>query len=162
MPVFVASGWFAAAWASQRFGAGFAQADLRGSKVHDVIRPVQEWERSPEGGWLRPWPRRTNNSGGLEGGMTTGEPLVVRAIVKPIATLMNGLETVDLTTGEFVERAHLERSDIAVAPSCAIVVEAMVALTLADAMLEKFGGDHIEETRRNWRAYMASTGPRGL
>ncbi|MBI4282302.1 MAG: chorismate synthase [Chloroflexi bacterium] len=143
------------------FGAGFAQADMRGSQVHDVVKPVGEWERAPDGGWVRPWPRRTNNSGGLEGGMTTGEPVVVRAILKPIATLMNGLETVDLTTGEFVERAHFERSDVSVAPSCAVVAEAMVALTLADAMLEKFGGDHIAETRRNWRAYMASAGPRG-
>ncbi|MDO8750012.1 MAG: chorismate synthase [Dehalococcoidia bacterium] len=141
------------------FGAGFAQADLRGSKVHDVIKPVQEWERSPDGGWQRPWPRRTNNSGGLEGGMTTGEPLVVRAMVKPIATLMNGLETVDLATGEFVSKAHYERSDITFVPTCAVIGEAMVAAVLADAMLEKFGGDHIEETKRNWRAYMAGLGP---
>ncbi len=141
------------------FGAGFAQADLRGSKVHDVIKPVQEWERSPDGGWVRPWPRRTNNSGGLEGGMTTGEPLVVRAMVKPIATLMNGLETVDLATGEFVSKAHYERSDITFVPTCAVIGEAMVSTVLADAMLEKFGGDHIEETMRNWRAYMAGLGP---
>ncbi|MSQ21858.1 MAG: chorismate synthase [Dehalococcoidia bacterium] len=143
------------------FGAGFAQADLRGSKVHDVIKPIQDWERSPDGGWLRPWPRRTNNSGGLEGGMTTGEPLVVRAMVKPIATLMNGLETVDLATGEFVTKAHFERSDITFVPTCAVIGEAMVAAVLADAMLEKFGGDHIEETIRNWRAYMAGLGPQG-
>ncbi|MBF8267936.1 MAG: aroC [Dehalococcoidia bacterium] len=143
------------------FGAGFSQSDLRGSQVHDVVKPVGEWERAPDGGWVRPWSRRTNNSGGLEGGMTTGEPVVVRAILKPIATLMKGLETVDLTTGEFVERAHFERSDICVVPAAAVVVEAVVALVLADAMLEKFGGDHIEETRRNWRAYMASAGPRG-
>jgi chorismate synthase len=94
--------------------------------------------------------------------MTTGEPLVVRAIVKPIATLMSGLETVDLNTGVLVERAHFERSDITFVPTCAIIGEAMVALVLAEAMLEKFGGDHIEETRRNWRAYMATTGPREL
>ena len=142
------------------FGTGFAQADMRGSQVHDVVKPVEEWERAPDGGWLRPWERRTNRSGGLEGGMTTGEPLVVRAIVKPIATIINGLETVDLATGEFVKRAHFERSDICVVPSCTTVVEAMVALVLADATLEKFGGDHIEETTRNWRAYMASAGPR--
>jgi len=129
--------------------------------VHDVIKPVQEWERSPDGGWLRPWPRRTNNSGGLEGGMTTGEPLVVRAMVKPIATLMNGLETVDLATGEFVSKAHFERSDITFVPTCAVIGEAMVAAVLADAMLEKFGGDHVEETRRNWRSYMAGLGPQG-
>ncbi len=144
------------------FGAGFAQADMRGSQVHDVVKPTQEWEPSPQGGWLHPWPRRGNNSGGLEGGMTTGEPLVVRAVVKPIATLISGLATVDLATGNFVDKAHFERSDITFVPTCAVIGEAMVALVLADAMLEKFGGDHIEETRRNWRAYMATTGPRGL
>ena len=144
------------------FGAGFTQADMRGSQVHDVVKSLDEWERAADEIWVRPWPRRTNNSGGLEGGMTTGEPLVVRAIVKPIATLMSGLETVDLTTGGYVERAHFERSDITFVPTCAIIGEAMVALVLGEAMLEKFGGDHIEETRRNWRAYMASTGPRGL
>ena len=141
------------------FGAGFAQADLRGSQVHDVIKPVGEWDLAEDGTWVRPWPRRTNNSGGLEGGMSTGEPLVVRAIVKPIATIMNGLETVDVSTGGFVEKAHFERSDITFVPTCAVIGEAMVALTLADAMLEKFGGDHIEETRRNWLSYMATAGP---
>ena len=136
------------------FGAGFTQADMRGSEVHDVVKPIQEWETAPQGRWLRPWPRRTNNSGGLEGGMTTGEPLVVRAIVKPIATLMNGLQTVDLTTGEFVEQAHFERSDITFVPTCAVIGEAMVATVLADAMLEKFGGDHLDETMRNYQGYM--------
>ena len=143
------------------FGAGFAQADMRGSQVHDVVEPIQEWEGSKEGGWVRPWPRRSNNSGGLEGGMTTGEPLVVRAAVKPIATLLNGLQTVDLATGEFVERAHFERSDITFVPTCAVIGEAMVAIALAEAMLEKFGGDHIEETVANWRAYRATLGPQG-
>ena len=143
------------------FGAGFAQADLRGSQVHDVIKPVQEWEQAPDDRWKRPWTRRPNNAGGLEGGMTTGEPLVVRAIVKPIATIINGLETVDLDTGRFVDKAHFERSDITFVPTCAVIGEAMVATVLADAMLEKFGGDHIDETTANWRAYMASLGPRG-
>ena len=142
------------------FGAGFRQADMRGSQVHDVVKPREEWEQDPIEGWLRPWSRRSNNSGGLEGGMTTGEPLVVRAIVKPIATLMNGLETVDVTTGGFVTKAHFERSDITFVPACAVIGEAMVALVLAEAMLEKFGGDHIEETKRNWRSYMATAGPR--
>ena len=142
------------------FGAGFTQADMRGSQVHDVVKPLEEWERASDEGFVRPWPRRTNNSGGLEGGMTTGEPLVVRAVVKPIATIINGLETVDLTTGALVDRAHFERSDITFVPTCAVIGEAMVALALAEAMLEKFGGDHIEETKRNWRAYMATTGPR--
>ena len=134
------------------FGTGFAQADLRGSQVHDVILPLDEEER--------PFSRRTNNSGGLEGGMTTGEPLVVRAVVKPIATLLNGLETVDLATGESVDRAHFERSDITFVPTCAVIGEAMVATVLVDAMLEKFGGDHLEETRRNLQAYLATVGPR--
>ena len=141
------------------FGSGFAQADLRGSQVHDVIMPVHEWEQSDEGGWQRPWPRRTNNSGGLEGGMTTGEPLIVRAVVKPIATITSGLETVNLTTGEFVAKAHFERSDITFVPTCAVIGEAMVATVLADAMLAKFGGDHIDETAANWRTYMAQLGP---
>ncbi len=141
------------------FGAGFAQADLRGSQVHDVIKPIEEWERSPEGGWVRPYPRRTNNSGGLEGGMTTGEPLVVRAMVKPIATLKNPLPSVDLATGEPVE-AHYERSDVTFVPTCGVIGEAMVAIVLAEAFLEKFGGDHIEETRRNLKGYLATVGPR--
>ena len=140
------------------FGAGFAQADLRGSQVHDVIKPAEEWEASPDGGWVRPWPRRTNNSGGLEGGMTTGEPLVVRFMVKPIATIMNPLSSVDLTTGE-LSLAHYERSDITFVPTCGVIGEAMVAIVLAEAMLEKFGGDHIDETHRNMKAYLATVGP---
>ena len=141
------------------FGAGFDLADLRGSKVHDVIKPVEEWERNADGSWVRPWPRRTNNAGGLEGGMTTGEPLVVRAVVKPIATIINPLPSVDLTTGE-MEQAHYERSDITFVPTCGVIAEAMTLITLADAVLEKFGGDHIDETKRNFTAYMASLGPR--
>ena len=92
--------------------------------------------------------------------MTTGEPLVARAVVKPIATLLNGLETADLATGEHVPKAHFERSDITFVPTCAVIGEAMVAMVLADAVLEKFGGDHVEETVRNWRAYSATVTPR--
>jgi chorismate synthase len=142
------------------FGAGFSQADMRGSQVHDVVKPIEEWQKTDDGIWAQPWPRRTNNSGGLEGGMTTGEALVVRAMVKPIATLINGLPTVDLTSGDLVERAHFERSDITFVPTCAVIGEAMVALTLADAFLEKFGGDHLEETRRNYQSYWSTLGPR--
>ena len=141
------------------FGAGFAQADLPGSQVHDVIKPIEEWERDGDGAWVRPWPRRTNNAGGLEGGMTTGEPLVVRFMVKPIATIKNPLPSVDLTTGE-LDQAHYERSDITFVPTCGVIAEAMVAMTLADAVLEKFGGDHIDETQRNLKAYLATVGPR--
>jgi chorismate synthase len=140
------------------FGAGFAQADMPGSKVHDVVKPVDEWDRNSDGSWVKPWPRRSNNSGGLEGGMTTGEPLVVRAIVKPIATLKNSLPTVDLTTGE-LEQAHYERSDVTFVHTCAVIGESMVAIVLVEAMLEKFGGDHIDETRRNYMSYMATVGP---
>ena len=140
------------------FGAGFAQADVRGSQVHDVIKPIEEWETRPDGSWVRPWPRRTNNSGGLEGGMTTGEPLVVRAMVKPIATLINPLHSVDLITGG-LSQAHYERSDITFVPTCAVIGEAMVAIVLTEAVLEKFGGDQIDETRRNLGAYIATVGP---
>ncbi len=141
------------------FGTGFAQANERGSKVHDVIKPTDEWERAPDGSWARPWPRRSNNAGGLEGGMTTGEPLVVRAVVKPIATLRAPLPTVDTATGELAE-AHYERSDVTFVPTCGVIGEAMVLVTLAEAMLEKFGGDHVDETKRNHAAYLATIGPR--
>jgi len=141
------------------FGAGFLQADMKGSKVHDIIKPITEWNEDRLNGKVRPWPRRSNNAGGLEGGMTTGEPLIVRAVVKPIATLLEGLETVDLSTGKFESKAHFERSDITFVPTCAIIGESMVATVLADAMLEKFGGDHIEETKRNWKSYLETVGP---
>ncbi len=141
------------------FGAGFAEADMPGHEVQDIIEPIDEWERSPAGGWARPFPRRTNNAGGLEGGMSTGEPIVVRAVVKPIATMINPLPSVDLTSGE-LDQAHYERSDITFVPACGVIGEAMVALALAEALLEKFGGDHVDETKRNWRAYMATVGPK--
>ncbi len=143
------------------FGGGFALADARGSRVHDVIMPAEEWaaEGHPDG-WIRPWQRRSNNSGGFEGGMTTGEPIVVQFAIKPIATLSNPLPSVDLLSGEEV-RAHYERSDVCVVPAAGVIGEAMVAVCLAEAMLEKFGGDHLEETLRNYRAYRATVGPRG-
>lgn len=140
------------------FGEGFELADLRGSKVHDIIKPLDEWEKDADGSWIKPWPRRTNNAGGLEGGMTTGEPLIIKAVVKPIATIINSLPSVDLTTGE-LEQAHYERSDITFVPTCGVIAEAMVCITLAEAFLEKFGGDHIDETKRNHAAYMATVGP---
>jgi chorismate synthase len=141
------------------FGEGFELADLRGSLVHDVIKPLDEWEKNPDGSWVQPWPRRSNKAGGLEGGMTNGEPLVIRAVVKPIATIINSLPSVDLTTGDF-EQAHYERSDITFVPACGVIAEAMVMITLADAFLEKFGGDHVDETKRNHKAYMATLGPK--
>ncbi|MQF87413.1 MAG: chorismate synthase [SAR202 cluster bacterium] len=140
-------------------GEGFDLADLRGSRVHDVIKPLSEWEADDKGNWVKPWPRRTNNAGGLEGGMTTGEPLIVKAVVKPIATMINPLPSVDLTTGELVQ-AHYERSDITFVPTCGVIAESMLMFVLAQAFLEKFGGDHISETIRNYRGYISTVGPK--
>jgi chorismate synthase len=134
------------------FGAGFEGAARRGSQVHDVILPVEKWEG-------RPWAHATNHHGGIEGGMTTGETLVVRAAVKPIPTLAHPLPSVDLVTGEEVQ-AHYERSDVCVVPAAGVVAEAMIALVLADAWLEKFGGDTLDEVRANVEHYLATTGPR--
>lgn len=130
-------------------GLGFAQTRLMGSKVHDIIKP---WaDGSPK------WARLSNNAGGLEGGMTTGQSVVVRVAIKPISTLAKPLPSVDMDTGEVVD-AHYERSDVCQVPPGCVVGEAMMALILADAMMEKFGGDHLDETRRNYDAYLSSTG----
>jgi chorismate synthase len=123
-------------------GDGFATARRRGSAAHDEI------ERT-EGG-LR---RRTARAGGTEGGMTTGEVLRVRAAMKPISTVPRALDTVDVATGE-PAKAINQRSDVCAVPAAGVVAEAMVALVLADALLEKFGGDAAEETRRNLEAYL--------
>jgi chorismate synthase len=131
-------------------GMGFAQTRLPGSQVHDIIEP---WA----GGTARKWQRRSNNAGGLEGGMTTGQPVVVRAAIKPISTLAKPLPSVDLATGETVQ-AHYERSDVCQAPPACVIGEAMLALALADAFLEKFGGDHMDETRRNYLGYLKQSG----
>jgi len=133
-------------------GGGFALARVRGSQAHDVILPVQEWGD-------RPWPRASNRAGGTEGGMTNGEPLLVRAALKPIATLVKPLPSADLATGEQVE-AHYERADVCVVPAAGVIAEAVVAIVLVAAMLEKFGGDHMDETLRNYRAYLSTIGPR--
>lgn len=133
-------------------GLGFESAARRGSQVHDVILPVAEWKG-------RPWRHATNNAGGIEGGITTGEPIVVRAAIKPIPTLAHPLPSVDLDTGEEV-LAHYERSDVCVVPAGGVVAEAMVAIVLADAWLEKFGGDTITEIRNNLQGYLATIGPR--
>ena len=131
-------------------GTGFSQADLPGSQVHDIIEP---WS-----GTTGPrWRRKTNNAGGLEGGMTTGQPVVARVAIKPISTLSKPLPSVDLVTGEVVQ-AHYERSDVCQVPPACVIGEGMMAIVLADAFLEKFGGDHLEETRRNYHAYLAQTG----
>jgi chorismate synthase len=130
-------------------GAGFAVADLPGSEAHDAIVP----------GTGRRWQHATNRAGGIEGGMSNGEPVVLRAVVKPIPTLAKPLPSADLLTGETVE-AHVERSDVCVVPAAGVIGEAMLAIVLAEAVLEKFGGDHIAETLRNYHSYLESTGPR--
>ncbi len=134
-------------------GGGFALTSTPGSQAHDVILPPKEWEGSP-------WRRATNRAGGLEGGITNGEPVVVRAALKPISTLANPLPSVDLLTAEQVQ-AHHERSDVCVVAAAAVVGEAMVAIVLARAMLEKFGGDSLAETKRNHEEYIKTVGPRG-
>jgi chorismate synthase len=103
--------------------------------------------------------RRSNNAGGLEGGMTTGEPLVVRVAMKPISTLMAPLPTVDLASGAPAS-AQSERSDVTAVPAMGVIAEALVAIVLAEAMLEKFGGDSLAEMRRNLEAYVAALGAR--
>ncbi|MDQ0759239.1 chorismate synthase [Streptomyces canus] len=123
-------------------GDGFELARVPGSKAHDEI------VNSPEG--IR---RTSGRSGGTEGGLSTGELLRVRAAMKPIATVPRALQTVDVTTGEAAQ-AHHQRSDVSAVPAAGIVAEAMVALVLADAVAEKFGGDSVPETRRNVRSYL--------
>ncbi len=134
------------------FGYGFEGTNLRGSQVHDVILPKDRWEGLP-------WRHATNNHGGIEGGMSTGETIVVRCAVKPIPTLAHPLPSVDLETGEEV-LAHYERSDVCIVPAAGVVAEAMVAIVLADAWLEKFGGDTVSEIRANVGNYVATLGPR--
>ncbi len=121
-------------------GLGFEAARCFGSQVHDTIQPG--------------YTRATNRAGGVEGGMTTGEPLIVRVAMKPLSTLMRPLGTVNIATGEQGE-AVTERSDVAALAAAGVVGEAMVAIVLADAMLEKFGGDSLAEMKRNFATYVA-------
>ena len=134
-------------------GDGFAGAAGRGSAFHDVVLPQDAWSD-------RPWRRRTNHAGGIEGGISNGEDIVVRVAVKPIATLAHPLPSADLDSGERVE-AHYERSDVCVVPAAGVIVEAMLALVLADALLEKFGGDHLSETQANMQQFLETVHPRG-
>jgi chorismate synthase len=125
-------------------GDGFTTARRRGSQAHDEIESTDDGLR-----------RRTGRAGGTEGGMTTGELLRVRAAMKPISTVPRALDTVDVSTGE-PAKAINQRSDVCAVPAAGVVAEAMVALVLAAAALEKFGGDSIAETRRNRDGYLAS------
>jgi chorismate synthase len=141
-------------------GMGFEASRRPGSEVHDAIEDGTggkggKGSGDPRGGFHRP----TNNAGGLEGGITTGEPVVVKVAMKPIATLMSPLPTVDLASGQ-PAKAVSERSDVTAVPAMGVIAEAVVALVLADAMLEKFGGDSLGEMRRNYAGYVAALGSR--
>lgn len=131
-------------------GDGFELARSRGSAAHDEILPT-------DGGVTR----ATHRAGGTEGGMSTGEVLRVRAAMKPISTVPRALRTIDTATGA-PATAHHQRSDVCAVPAAGVVAEAMVALVLAEAALEKFGGDSVQETRRNAEAYLARVAERGL
>jgi len=126
-------------------GDGFETAKRRGSVAHDEMA-------RDSSGVVR---RVSGRAGGIEGGMSTGEVLRVRAAMKPISTVPKALATIDVATGE-ASKAHHQRSDVCAVPAAGIVAEAMVALTIADAVLEKFGGDSIGETKRNLESYLAS------
>jgi chorismate synthase len=157
-------------------GMGFEAARRPGSEVHDPIESEAAGQQGrgagkepgppgpgkarlvkadPRGGFRRP----TNNAGGLEGGITTGEPVVVKVGMKPISTLMSPLPTIDLQSGQ-PAKAVSERSDITAVPAMGVIAEALLALVLADAMLEKFGGDSLGEMRRNYDGYVAALGSR--
>jgi len=128
------------------FGAGFQGAARRGSQFHDEIEY--------QGGQFR---HLTNRAGGVTGGMTNGEPVDLRVAIKPISTMKKPMPSVDLRTREKVE-AHYERSDVCVVPAAGVIGEAVVAMTLAAAFLEKFGGDSMPELERNHRSYLESIG----
>ncbi|OBH19185.1 chorismate synthase [Mycolicibacter terrae] len=130
-------------------GDGFTTARRRGSAAHDEMYP------GPDG-----VVRSTNRAGGLEGGMTNGQPLRVRAAMKPISTVPRALATVDMATGDEAVAIH-QRSDVCAVPAAGVVAEAMVALVLARAALAKFGGDSLTETRRNIEAYRRAVAERG-
>lgn len=126
-------------------GDGFETARRRGSEAHDEIKVA-------ETGLVE---RITDRAGGIEGGMSNGEIIRVRAAMKPISTVPRALQTIDIATGEEA-KAHHQRSDVCAVPAAGVVAEAMVALTIANAVLEKFGGDSITETKRNMDSYLAS------
>jgi len=137
-------------------GTAFINAARRGSRVHDAILRDEDERRA--GGFAR----ARNRAGGLEGGITTGQPLVVRGAMKPISTLLrNRLASVDLRDGT-TKHAAVERSDVCAVPAAAVVAEAMVALVAADALLEKFGGDSLDELRRNLDSYVEHLNARGF
>jgi chorismate synthase len=131
-------------------GDGFTTARRRGSQAHDEIERAGNGAAGAAG--IR---RRTNRAGGIEGGISTGEVIRVRAAMKPISTVPRALDTVDVRTGE-PAKAINQRSDVTAVPAAGVVAEAMVALVLAAAAVEKFGGDSVQETRRNLEGYLSS------
>jgi chorismate synthase len=135
-------------------GIGFEASRLRGSQVHDEILAAADHRRSGD------IARRTNRAGGLEGGMTNGEPLVVRVAMKPISTLMKPLATVEMKTGEAAS-AVAERSDVTAVPAMGVIAEAMLAFVVAQAAIEKFGGDSLGEMKRNLEGYLQQIAARG-
>src|SRR6187549_2630293 len=130
-------------------GDGFLTTTRRGSQAHDELFAT-------DGGITR----SSDRAGGTEGGMSTGTVLRVRAGMKPIATIPHALRTVDVATGD-TGAAHHQRSDVCAVPAAGVVAEAMVALVLANAALEKFGGDSVAETRRNYESYLKQVADRG-
>ncbi|MBV9256900.1 MAG: chorismate synthase [Ktedonobacteraceae bacterium] len=127
---------------AMEIGAGFAAARTTGSHVHDVLRHEENGQ----------WSHLSNNAGGIEGGITNSEPVVVRVGVKPIPTLAHPLPSVDLATGENIDQSRYERSDVCVVPAAGVVGEAMMAIVLTEAVIEKFGGDSIEEMLKNYHS----------
>ncbi len=135
-------------------GNGFTLAQLKGSQAHDVIEPRPPSVIASEAKQSLPWRHITNRAGGIEGGISNGEDIIIRAAVKPIATLADPLSSIDLRSGK-IAKAHYERSDVCVVPAAGVIAEAMLSIVLADACLEKFGGDNIKETLANYHNYIS-------
>ncbi|HVW36284.1 MAG TPA: chorismate synthase [Pirellulales bacterium] len=136
-------------------GLGFEAARRRGSQVHDPIHYDESQKDSPSLGYARP----TNNAGGLEAGMTNGQPLVIRAAKKPISTLRKPLDSINLATKE-AEAAAYERSDVCAVPAAGVILENVVAFEIAAALIDKFGGDSLEEMQARWKLFHEMAGRR--
>ena len=137
-------------------GGGFALSSMPGNLVHDEIFTGSSGKKA-QGVKRLPFHRKTNHAGGMEGGISNGEPVIVRAAMKPIPTQTRPLRTVSIGTWRR-DTAHRERSDVCAVPACSVVVESMVALTIADAFLEKFGGDSMGEIKYNLAGFLRSIG----
>ncbi|GCE11263.1 chorismate synthase [Tengunoibacter tsumagoiensis] len=127
---------------AMEIGAGFGATRVTGSHVHDVLRHAEDGS----------WYHLSNNAGGIEGGITNGEPIVARVGVKPIPSLAHPLPSVDLSTGENIDQSRYERSDVCVVPAAGVVGEAMMAIVLTEALLDKYAGDSLTETMRNYHS----------